>query len=99
MLAEIFQRTDVEEGCYGHEAVAFVEIAPEQKLLVDYFHITQSQSILIDNAAQFVVLLAVSIDFGQQVFIVQIIPVFLNQVSILIGTAQGMAHFQQEDNG
>ena len=75
------------------------KIASEQELLVDLFHIVDGQSVFPDDPAQFVILLAVSIDFGQQFFIVQVVLVFFNQAAVHIGTLERVAHFQQEDDG
>ena len=76
-----------------------MKVTPEQQFLIYFFYIIISNIVLLHDAAQFVIVLAVSVDFFQQFLILQVIPVLFNQVAVHVGTAQAMAHFQQEDNG
>ena len=76
-----------------------MKVSPEQQFLIYFFDIIISDIVLLYDAAQFVIVLAVGVDFFQQFLILQVIPVLFNQVTVHVGTAQTMAHFEQEDNG
>ena len=96
---EVFERAGVEERSDGDEAASLMEVSPEQQFLIYFFYIIISDIVLLHDAAQFVIVLAVDVDFFQQFLILQVIPVLFNQVAVHVGTAQAVAHFQQEDNG
>jgi hypothetical protein len=93
MLAEVFERADIEKGCDGDEAASFMEIAPEQEFLVDFFHIGHCELVFFDQPAQFPVLLAMAVDIPDKLLVVQVVTVFFNQAAIGVGTSQRMVHF------
>jgi len=99
VLAEVFQRAYIKEGCNRHEAAAFAEVAPDKQFLIDFFYILNGKAVFFYDTVQFAVLQAVVIDFCRQVFILQVVTIFFNQAAIDVGAAQKVVHFQQEDDG
>lgn len=98
---EVFERAGVEERSDGDEAVAFVEVAPGQEFLVDAADVRFGYLMFLHDAAQLVVLLAVGIDFGDELWILQVVAVGLDQTIGFSGAAQRVAHFgceQQADD-
>jgi len=93
---EVFERAGVEECGDGDEAMAFVEVAPGQEFLVDAADVRFGYLVFLHDAAQFVVLLAVVVDFRNERGVLQVVAVGLDQAVGFCGAPQGVAHFDHE---
>ena len=92
ILQQIVQRSGEKEGRNGYETPAFFEIPPKQQFFVKLLKILTLCLMLLDNAAQPPVLLAIGIDLIDELRVLEPVDVFRDQAICHGRTAQCAAH-------
>ena len=96
VLEQVLERVDVEERRNRYEAPSLAKIAPDQELVIDFLEILRRRLILLHDAPELPVRLAVRVDLRQEFRAVYVIAVGPDQPIDHRGSAQGMVHLQAE---